>query len=261
MAFEHRLPLRWQESWDASGLQVGDPAWKVTRVLVALDACLEVVRYAVEHKCDLILVHHPLFFRPLPDFDLRRYEAKVAALALEHKISIYAAHTNHDRSRDGLSYRYAWTMGLTNLKPLIPPLQSERGLWGMGAIGKAPELLKLADWVACVQTLWQVKTVRWVGDPGAVVRRVGLCTGSGSSLIPQALELECDLFITGDIKYHTAVDARRAGLCLIDPGHYASEVANIDALAGLVRAMPGFRGKIEVYRALQDVICTAHLGA
>src|SRR5665648_1004050 len=62
-----------------------------------------------------------------------------------------------------------------------------------------------------------------VEDAGKEIKKIGICSGSGASLINDALKNGCDLLITGDIKYHDAQYAKEMGLCLIDAGHYYTE--------------------------------------
>ena len=73
-------------------------------------------------------------------------------------------------------------------------------------------------------------TPRLVGDPDRVVRRVALCGGSGASLIPDAIRAGAEVFVTGDVKHHDALEASAAGLAVIDAGHHATEWPFVDAL-------------------------------
>ncbi|MDA8442346.1 MAG: Nif3-like dinuclear metal center hexameric protein [Peptococcaceae bacterium] len=102
------------EEWDNVGLQLGDPARSISRVLLTLDCTPEVVQEAIDAKADLIVAHHPLIFKPLKQvrFDLPG-QALVAQL-LRHDIMFYAAHTNLDSSRLGSSGLLADKLGLVN---------------------------------------------------------------------------------------------------------------------------------------------------
>ena len=52
------------------------------------------------------------------------------------------------------------------------------------------------------------------------MKRIAICGGSGEKFYPQAIAQRADVYITGDIYYHTAHDMQSAGLIAIDPGHY-----------------------------------------
>ena len=60
---EAYAPLRYQESYDNSGLLVGDPSATVTGVLLSIDCTEEVLEEAKEKGCNMVVSHHPLIFR------------------------------------------------------------------------------------------------------------------------------------------------------------------------------------------------------
>jgi len=103
---------------DAVGLQVGSPDQRVRKILVALDVTKSVFEEARRTKTDLVISHHPLFFQPLRSL---RDDDRVGELLLKlarHQISLYAAHTNLDFARSGVSSVLAERFGLTNLAVL-----------------------------------------------------------------------------------------------------------------------------------------------
>ena len=72
--------------------------------------------------------------------------------------------------------------------------------------------------------------IRLVGDPDKMVKKVGLCTGSGVSFASLAAAKGCDAYLTGDIKYHEAQEAIEKGIGVVDVTHYASEVLIVPVL-------------------------------
>jgi dinuclear metal center YbgI/SA1388 family protein len=94
-------------SWDNVGLQVGSPDWQAGRTLLTLDVTASVVEYAVKHKYDLIISHHPFIFRPIASVT----RPEILSLA-EHKIAVIAMHTNLDVVIQGVNYALAETLGL-----------------------------------------------------------------------------------------------------------------------------------------------------
>ncbi len=78
-------------------------------------------------------------------------------------------------------------------------------------------------------------SARFVGDPERVIERVALCGGSGASLWPEALAKRADVLVTGDVRYHGALDARNAGLALVDLGHGPTEQAAVDVMEHRLR--------------------------
>lgn len=94
--------------------------------------------------------------------------------------------------------------------------------FGYGLVGDLPAPL---EWEAFLARLWRViprSFLTFVGEAPAVVRRVGYCTGSGASCAAKAYALGADVFITGDVTHHAALDIAPLGLC-IDAGHRVLE--------------------------------------
>jgi dinuclear metal center YbgI/SA1388 family protein len=115
-----RYPPGEAASWDHVGLQVGDPAWPIERVLVALDVTGEVVAEAAAGPPTLLLAHHPLLFRPLSALTPASAAGRTALAAARAGVAVAAAHTNLDVARDGAgtSDPVAEVLGLTQRRPL-----------------------------------------------------------------------------------------------------------------------------------------------
>lgn len=117
-ALEQFAPPLLAESWDRSGLQVGDPQALVRRVLIALDPSAETIAEASRRKADLIVTHHPLFLKSPESFDLSRPANRVAASLIREGIALYTAHTNYDRAEGGVNDLLARKLGLEDVRPL-----------------------------------------------------------------------------------------------------------------------------------------------
>lgn len=117
---EERAPLTYQESYDNAGLITGDPGWEVTGVLATLDATEEVVKEAIEKKCNLVIAHHPILFRGLKKLSGGGYVERAIITAVKHDIAIYAAHTNLDNVTRGVNDMIAERLGLIHTGILEP---------------------------------------------------------------------------------------------------------------------------------------------
>jgi putative NIF3 family GTP cyclohydrolase 1 type 2 len=93
----------------------------------------------------------------------------------------------------------------------------------LGRIGELPEPTTLAEFAVDVKQRLGARNLRFVGEPGRIVRKVALCGGSGAELLQETHLQGADLLITGDVKYHEARRAEALGLSLIDAGHFATE--------------------------------------
>ncbi len=115
-----RYPPGHAADWDHVGLQVGDPAWPVARVLVSLDVTGAVIEEAAEQPDTFVLAHHPLLFRPLAALTPATASGRTALAAATRRIAVAAAHTNLDVAADGAgtSVPVAEVLGLTDRRPL-----------------------------------------------------------------------------------------------------------------------------------------------
>lgn len=113
-------PLRYQEGYDNAGLLFGNPNWEVTNVLLTLDTTEAVIDEAIEKGCNLIIAHHPIVFGGLKKITGRNYVERVAIKAIKNDIAVYAAHTNLDNVRNGVSRMLADRFALRDCQVLEP---------------------------------------------------------------------------------------------------------------------------------------------
>lgn len=100
------------------------------------------------------------------------------------------------------------------------PLDLEGPKQGLGRIGRLEHPLSLGDFAGRVKEAYGLSHLRSVGNPDIAVTTVAVLGGSGGRYWQEAKRQGADVYITGDLDHHTALDAREAGLCLLDPGHH-----------------------------------------
>ena len=225
-AIEQYAPLRLQEEWDNAGIQVGDPEAEITGILLCTDATEAVVAEAIDRGFNLVISHHPLIFHGLKKIMGRTPVERAVALAIKHDITIYSAHTNMDSAKQGVSFRMADKIGMTNVaflddKRVEPYGETDCSAAGCGVIGDiepmpARELLKR------VKEAFEVGAVRYSGDGDRMVSRVALCGGAGGFLLDKAVEAGAQLYVTADMRYHDFLDNSQR-IVVADIGHYESE--------------------------------------
>lgn len=113
-------PKAWQESYDNSGLLVGDVNQPLTGVLISLDVTESVVEEAYEKGCQLVIAHHPLIFKGVKSLAGNDYVSRAIRKAIKLDMAIYAIHTNLDHAGKGVSYEMASRLGLQNIHVLDP---------------------------------------------------------------------------------------------------------------------------------------------
>lgn len=117
---EDFAPLALQESWDNSGLILGDRDQEVKSIMVCLDVTETVLNEAIEKGCNLILSHHPIIFKGIKKLTENNSDQRILRKAIKNDIAIYAAHTSLDNAKEGINSFLAKKLGLKNISILAP---------------------------------------------------------------------------------------------------------------------------------------------
>ena len=117
---EQWAPPILQESYDNSGLLVGNKQNEITNILVSLDCTEDVVEEAIAKNCNLIVSHHPIVFKGLKRFTGEDYVQRTIIKAIQNNVALYAIHTNLDNTIEGVNGEIARRLGLKNVRPLVP---------------------------------------------------------------------------------------------------------------------------------------------
>lgn len=343
---EKLAPRKLAMDWDNPGLAVGDFSKDISKILLTLTVTEEAIEYAKTNGFDMIISHHPLFFRPVKALRQDLPLGKIVYTAIKHDITIYSSHTNMDIAEGGVNDVLAKVLELTDVrvlqethedqlkkivvfvpkdyqdvvrqamgdagaghignyshcsfnahgfgtfKPLegtkpfignqgelerveevrletivlesqlkrvinsmikshpyeevafdIYPVENTGKVLGLGRLGYLENPLTLKDFCSLVKKKLDVEHLRIVGDLDKTISKVALCGGAGSDLINRASFLGADVLLTGDIKYHEALDAKALGIALIDAGHFSTENLVLPVLETYLATEIGALGK------------------
>ena len=233
---EALAPRELKMDWDNVGLLCGSKDTPVTKVLVALDPFEHVCREAEEMGAQVIVTHHPLIFRPLPNVTDGTSIGRSVMLLCRSGISAINAHTNLDCAEGGVNDVLAQALALSG----ITPVGAHGGMMRWGEV----EEQSLEAFLAFVKETLGCPGVRYVSG-GKPVRRVCVGGGACSDGMADALAAGCDTFVTSDIKYNQFWDAHDLGLNLIDAGHFYTENPVVAVLAEkIAAAFPEIQVKI-----------------
>lgn len=238
---EQHAPLRLQEEYDNSGLQVGDLHQGVTHILISLDVTEETVAEAQAIGAEMIISHHPLLFRPLKKITPETYIGRTVMAAVRAGITLYAAHTNLDNAPQGVNYKIAEKLGLEEIRPLSPlPSDRTRSLaedfisgCGSGVIGNLSQSMTDKDFVDLVKKRFRCPCIKYTASRNKI-RRVALCGGAGSFLINAALREKADAFLTGEVGYHAFFG--HPEIMILEAGHYETEQYTCQLLAEIIES-------------------------
>lgn len=212
-------PFETAEGFDNVGLLLGRREQTVRRVLVALDATLDVVREAKEIGAELIVTHHPLFFHPRKNLVEEEPEARIICEMIRAGIALLSAHTNLDQTALSGSACCARLLGLKNLRQtgylfigdLETPLCAET------LRKKAAEALRFP--------------ARLYGQGDWKISCLAIAGGADDGDWQAARQAGAQALLTGEVRHHNALAAAMEGFALLDGGHYGTEAPLVPALS------------------------------
>jgi dinuclear metal center YbgI/SA1388 family protein len=196
-------PFEIQEPWDNSGLLLGDLTQEIQEVALSIDVDEQLIDSLDENT--LLITHHPIIFGGLKQLEFSQYPANLIQKMIKKNISNIAMHTNFDQTHLN-EYVANEVLGLEIVK--------KDGFVAYFEVDEDFDLF--AKKVSLAFGLPHARCVK----SNSRVKKVALTTGSGASLLKS---IDADCFLTGDIKYHDAMEAKSINISLIDIGHYESE--------------------------------------
>ena len=211
-----------QEDYDNAGFLLGHADEPYRGALVALDLTPDVAREAIALGLNLIVTHHPLIFSGLRRITSQSELGRTVLALAEHRIAVYAAHTNLDNLPWGVNGALAERLGLQQCR-ILSPLGADTGA---GLTGSLPRPVPADQFLQRVKEVLHIPTLRTsdfnIQNSEFKIQKVALCGGSGSQFIADAIAAGADLYLTADLKYH---DFQRAEgrIILVDAGHYETE--------------------------------------
>ena len=209
-ALETLYPLRYAESWDAPGLIVGDLDAPVTRIAFAADPTHTVIDQALAWHADLLVTHHPLFFRAVHETSGSGAHGAIVSELYRHGCALWVGHTNADTAYRGVGQAAADAFGLQDQRPLEPidDPQSPHAV-GIGRVGRLPQPMPLRDFARIVarELPHTEYGIQVAGELDAPVSTVAVLPGSGDSMFNVVRASGADVYVTSDLRHHPATDA------------------------------------------------------
>lgn len=229
-----KYPEKLQYGWDNSGLNIGDIDSEINKILLCLDINDTVLEESIKKGVDLIISHHPFIFEKINQIRKDDIKGSIIYKAIKNNISVYCMHTNYDIAFDGLNDYFMGLIGINEYDILEFEGKSDDYLdgreYGLGRVGKLDTPMKMGSFIEFIKEKLRINRVRLVGNPNDTINKVAVVTGSGAEFFKMAKNLDVDILITGDLKYHQAVDADELGISILDCGHYGTEKIFSDSI-------------------------------
>lgn len=206
MKMEELYPLDLSEEWDFPGLVFGDVQSNINKVLISVDITSEIIEQAIDNNCNLIVTHHPLFFRSVHLVGGDTFRGKMLNQLAKHNIAHYFIHTNADNQIGGTK---------TALDDLVNQIKK-----GQTVRDFATDLVELLN----QKVPSTVITAKVAGDLSKIVNNPFAMPGSGDPFFAEAYQNNADVYITSDLRHHPTQDAlSQYDYAIIDLPHFVSE--------------------------------------
>jgi len=220
-----KFPFELMENYDNSGEQLMFPNCELKAVFLCLDITGDTVSEALENGANLIITHHPLFFKHIKNIDESDPASKNLIELISNRISVISLHTNLDKI---FCRKLEEKLDLKHLDVLFP---ENCGQIGLGTISETSEEIALKDFLAYISKKLRTSFLVYGGDESKKIKRVALLNGSGGKDVEKIVHFHHpDCIITGDVNYHGMNSAIENGVVVIDAGHFATEFQLLEFL-------------------------------
>ena len=233
-ALEQFAPLPLQESWDNAGLQIGLTEAEVSGALLCLDVTPAIIDEAIRMDCNLVVSHHPLLFHGLKQIADRNDVQRTVRKAIKHDICIISMHTNMDNAHNGVNWKIAERLELTDVRFFACKTVGDIDC-GSGVTGLLRQPTEALQFVKKVKETFDVECAQCNELLQRPIRKVAICGGAGDFLLEEAIAQGADAFITGEMHYHQYFGhEQEIQICVI--GHFQSEQFTTEVFSHIIKS-------------------------
>lgn len=217
-------PFKYGESFDNNGLIIGDVNGGVTKILVTIDVTSDVVKKAINNNIDVIISHHPYIFEPI-----KKITDRIILQLIKNDIAYISVHTNYDNGK--LRDLFANKLLVKDSKKIH---KGDNGGY-FGGIGQLENEININNYVKLIKENFDIPYVKLIGKQKEIIKTVAFASGSTSYYIDEILNLNCDVYVTGEVKYHDELKYSNNNCFVIELGHYESEKIFSNDLKNLLK--------------------------
>lgn len=228
--------MKFAESWDNVGLLI-EPSSPVDikKILLTNDLTEKVMEEAIQLQTNLIISYHPPIFVGMKRLTTSQWKDRIIIKSLENKIAIYSPHTAWDACPNGVNDWLANSVKNSSKVPAMPNLNDPN--FGAGRICEMSESLTLKDVIKNVKEYTGLENFQVSlasdGSYDSKISKFAVCAGSGASVL-KSIKSQIDLFITGEISHHDALDSSHKQINVIALNHSNSERGYLKDFKGII---------------------------
>ena len=206
------------EDYCPNGLQI-EGVDNINKIVSGVSANLALIERAIDEKADAIFVHHGIFWKNEGQTITGSKRRKISLL-LSHNINLFGYHLPLDaHPKIGNNVQLGKRLGIQKMSPVNDSL-----VW-QGELNK-----NLSDFSALIEErLHRIPQV--FGKKSEKIQRIAWCTGAAQGFISDAIELNVDLYLSGEVSEQTPAAAEENNMTFISAGHHATERYGVQALS------------------------------
>lgn len=227
-------PFELAMKWDNVGLLIGDIDAEITGCVLALDATIDTLEFALEEKANLIITHHPVIFGGLKTVTKDSLVYKL----IENNISVISSHTNLDLAEGGVNYALADALKLVNQRPI-------ENTEGLGRVGELEQEMTPLEFAQYLKKHTPTEAVDYTNYK-KTIKTVAVVGGEGSDYAFACKD--ADAYVSGEIKHHVFVEAQNKQKQIFSVGHYESEICVLEPL------LKNMLGKFDTFKTQNYLI-------
>ena len=206
------------EDYGPNGLQV-EGVENIKKIVSGVSANLALIERAIDEKADAIFVHHGIFWKNEGQTIIGAKRRKVSLL-MSHNINLFGYHLPLDAHPEiGNNVQLGKRLGIQNMNPVSDSL-----IW-QGELNT-----NLNDFSALIEERLG-RTPQVFGKKSEKIQRIAWCTGAAQGYISDAIELNVDLYLSGEVSEQTPAAAAENNMTFISAGHHATERYGVQALS------------------------------
>ena len=211
------------KDYGPNGLQI-EGSMKIEKIVSGVSANQELIERAIEQEADAIFVHHGIFWDNESKTITGAKRTKVNLL-LKHNINLFGFHLPLDDHREvGNNIELGRRLGITNMRPVEGSL-----LWQGELSANLSDFAKLIE-----EKLDRVPQI--FGNQSGQIKKIAWCTGGAQGFIEDAINLNIDLYLSGEVSEKTPAIAKENNISFISAGHHATERYGVQSLCNHLSA-------------------------
>ena len=230
-AIDQRAPFRTAAAWDAVGLQIGDHRRQVSTAAVVHEVTALVTDRILAEQFDLVVTYHPLVFRPLHSITAVAGPEGRSYVLAEGGVTVISVHTNWDAAAGGTADSLATALRLEDTEGFAAAETAAGEQVRMGRCGWFAGDTR--DLLRAIRQGLDARP-RFAGLRNLNAPKVAVLPGSGGSHVEDAVSVDADIYLTGDVSHHEVLRALDQGMAVVDAGHGPTERPGVRALYSLV---------------------------